>query len=45
MSTSLMKTLGVLVLVGTLGVASCQAYLADPGEVGGRLPAPTEQRS
>lgn len=45
MSTSLIKTLGALVLVGTLGVASCQAFVAGPSVDRERLPAPTEERS
>ncbi len=45
MSTSLMKTLGALVLVGTLGVASCQAYLSSYGDIEQAPPAATENRS
>jgi len=44
-STSLIKTLGAIVLVGTLGVASCQAFVAGPNDSHDPLPAPTEQRS
>jgi uncharacterized membrane protein YwaF len=35
---SLSKVVGWLLLVATIGVASCQGFLADRAEVGQRLP-------
>jgi hypothetical protein len=42
---SLSKVVGWLLLIATIGVASCQGFLAERGEIGERVPiGSTEDR-